>query len=146
MLNEGTGKFQTNSENIANIISSIFLLSYFFLCFLTQYPVWKRIKRISIKNVENSYQDRQTSANSSNLILKFKVLQLFLASAPSQLIFLTQCAVWQLNKRIAIKNLDNNHQDRQASAKSRNLIFKFEDKIPALGARLSALISFFQVF
>jgi hypothetical protein len=32
-----------------------------------------------------------------------------------------------LKKRIAIKNLDNSYQGRQASIKNRNLIFKFED-------------------
>jgi hypothetical protein len=77
-------------------------------------------KRIAIKNLENSYQDRQTSAKSRNLLFKFKDFQLFLAGALSQLIFLnvflTQYAVCQQKKRIAIKNLETNYQDRQIKA------------------------------
>jgi hypothetical protein len=37
--------------------------------------------------LKNSYQDRQTSAKSRNVIFKFKEFRLFLAISPSQLIF-----------------------------------------------------------
>jgi hypothetical protein len=90
MLNEGTGNFRPILNNIPIKISSIFLLSYFFL---TQ-TLTKKNKRIAIKNLEKSYQDRQTSAKSRNLFFKFKDFQLFFAGALSQLtllnVFLTQ--------------------------------------------------------
>jgi hypothetical protein len=185
MLNEGTGNFRLFSENISNIISSIFLLSYFFfMVFLLNMlsdnfkkvflsKTWKKViradkralkagifssklkifnffllvlcpnlffwmffrlnmlsdkwkRRSAFKNLEKSYQGRQTSAKSRNFF-KFKEIQPFFAGALSQLIFLTQYAVWQLKKSIAIRNLENSYQDRQTSAKSRNLIFKFKD-------------------
>jgi hypothetical protein len=76
------------------------LLNFSPVLFLTQYAVWQLKKIIAIKNLDNSYQDRQTSAKCRNFIFQFKEFRLFLASAPSQLIFLnvflTQYAVWQL--------------------------------------------------
>jgi hypothetical protein len=50
-------------------------------------------KGIVIKNLENSYQERQTSAQSTNFLFKFKDFQRFFAGAPSQIIFLIQYAV-----------------------------------------------------
>jgi hypothetical protein len=60
-------------------------------------------------------------------------------------VFSTQNAVWQLKKRNAIKNLEKNYQERQTSAKSRNLLFKFKDFQLFFAVALAQLI-FFNVF
>jgi hypothetical protein len=51
-------------------------------------------KRIGIKNLENSYQDRQTSAKSRNLIFKFKEFQRVFAGA---LQFYNQMQTWRIS-------------------------------------------------
>jgi hypothetical protein len=79
------------------------------------------------KNIRADKRALKTGILSSNL----KIFNYFFAFSPSQLIllyvFLTQYAVCQVKKRISIKNLEKNYQGRQASAKSRNLLFKFKD-------------------
>jgi hypothetical protein len=99
--------------------------------------------------LENSYQDRQTSAKSRNLLFKFEDFQLVFAGALSQLIFLnvfpTQYAFCQLKKRSAFKNLEKSYQGRQTSAKSSNLLFKFKDFQQSFAGALSQLI-FLNVF
>jgi hypothetical protein len=59
--------------------------------------------------------------------------------------FLTQYAVWQLQKIIAFKNLENSYQDRQRSAKSRSLLFIFKEFQLFFAGALSQLI-FLNVF
>jgi hypothetical protein len=66
--------------NLLNFSPVLFFLMFFWLN--------KTKKRIAIKNLENSYQERQTGANSRNILIKFKDSQRFFAGTLSELIFL----------------------------------------------------------
>jgi hypothetical protein len=96
---------------------------FFFNVFLTQYAVWQLKKRIAIKNLENSYQDRQTSGKSRNLLFKFKDFQQFFAGALSQFIFFNVFydSICYLTAK----------KNELPSKTWKKVILKFEDKIPS---------------